>query len=99
MTDLVEQVASLCDPSAFSPASHSWPDSYKELRRENARRKARAVIPLVREDCAKPTPAMLDAGVMALSDAGVDDPTENDALMCWQSMLATAIREAGRGEG
>lgn len=58
-----------------------------EYHREAIEAQGWAVVPK------KPTPEMLEAGDMGLSNAGVDNSTTEDAAWCWAAMIAAALGE------
>jgi hypothetical protein len=57
---------------------------------QNYQDSARAVLMAIRE----PSKEIIEAGVKALSDSGVDDVRHGDALACWQAMIDAALEES-----
>lgn len=54
---------------------------------------AELVVVQVLKALREPSEAMLGAGMMGLSNSGVDDANSGDATSCWQAMIDAALGE------
>lgn len=88
--EAIEAAAKAICYAVFGP----W-DSVPERERTKSTNSATAAFDAIMDRLKEPGNDMIDHGLMALSNNGVDDAREGDALAAWQAMLSVAKGEEG----